>query len=137
MEDFTQIGCQWYIRWSLEQAKPANGGVPNARFMVLDPNGEYTRAFKDDDSFGKARIFKVAPELGEFLLQVPLWFWNSAEWCCFTQATVKTQKPTLIQALRAVRDGQTEPSQCKSHEIRRFIRTMLTTFKIEKNTGSP
>ena len=125
------------IRWSLEQAKPADGSVPNARFIILDPNGEYSRAFKDDTSCGKARIFKVAPELGEFLLQVPLWFWNSAEWCCFTQATVKTQKPTLVQALRAVRDGQTEPAASKSHEIRRFLRTMFSTIRIEKNSGSP
>lgn len=125
------------IRWSLEQAKPADGSVPNARFIILDPNGEYSRAFKDDNSYGKARIFKVAPEVGEFLLQVPLWFWNSAEWCCFTQATVKTQKPTLVQALRAVRDGQTEPAASKSHEIRRFLRTIFSTIRIEKNSGSP
>lgn len=125
------------IRWSLEQAKPAIGSVPNARFIVLDPNGEYSRAFKDDKTCGKARIFKVAPEVGEFLLQVPLWFWNSAEWCCFTQATVKTQKPTLIQALRAVRDGQTELAASRSHDIRRFLRTILTTIRIEKNSGSP
>ena len=72
-------------------------------------------------------MFKVAPdaEAGELPLRVPLWFWNSAEWCSFTQASSKTQKPTLIQALRAVRDGQTEPPENKSHDIRRFLRTML------------
>jgi len=125
------------IRWSLEQATPVDGSIPNARFIVLDPNGEYSRAFNDYKSVRKARIFKVAPEVGEFLLQVPLWFWNCAEWCCFTQATVKTQKPTLVQALRAVRDGQTEPASSKSYEIRRFLRTMFSTLRMEKNSGSP
>lgn len=125
------------IRWSLEQAMPEDGKPPNARFIVLDPNGEYARAFADPKSSVKARIFKVTPEAGESLLQVPLWFWNSAEWCCFTQATAKTQKPTLVQALRAVRDGQTEPSVSRSHEIRRFLRTILATIRIEKNSGSP
>ena len=125
------------IRWSLEQADPADGSVPNARFIILDPNGEYSRAFKDDIACGKARIFKVAPEEGEFLLQVPLWLLNSAEWCCFTQATVKTQKPTLVQALRSVRDGQTEPAANKSHETRRFLRTILSTIRMEKQSGSP
>jgi uncharacterized protein len=125
------------IRWSLEQARQQSDASPNARFIVLDPNGEYSRAFKDSSSFVKARVFKVAPEVGESLLQVPLWFWNSAEWCCFTQATVKTQKPTLVQALRAVRDGQTEPAESKSHEIRRFLRTMLATIRMEKHSGSP
>ncbi len=125
------------IRWSLEQASQQSDASPNARFIVLDPNGEYSRAFKDSSSFLKARIFKVAPGVGEFLLHVPLWFWNSAEWCCFTQATVKTQKPTLVQALRAVRDGYTEPAENKSHEIRRFLRTMLATIRMEKHSGGP
>jgi hypothetical protein len=125
------------IRWSLEQARPKDGAAPNARFIVLDPNGEYSTAFAAPESPIKARIFKVAPGVGESLLQVPLWFWNSAEWCCFTQATAKTQKPTLVQALRTVRDGHTEPEESKTHEIRRFLRTMLATIRIEKNSGGP
>lgn len=128
------------IRWSLEQAKADAGAdsTPNARFIVLDPNGEYSRAFSNKSSV-KARIFKVMPAVGtdEFLLQVPLWFWNSAEWCSFTQASTKTQKPTLIHALRAVRDGQTELAESKNHELRRFLRTLVSIIRIEKNTGSP
>lgn len=129
------------IRWSLEQAQSHLSGnaSPNARFIVLDPNGEYSRAFANSKPPAKARMFKVAPdaEAGELPLRVPLWFWNSAEWCSFTQASSKTQKPTLIQALRAVRDGQTEPPENKGHDIRRFLRTMLTTLRLEKNSGSP
>lgn len=127
------------IRWSLEQAHAKTGQVPNARFIVLDPNGEYSRAFADTEAPVKARIFKVTPdkEVGEFLLQVPLWFWNSAEWCSFTQASAKTQRPTLIQALRTVRDGLTEPAEDKSHDLRRFLRTILATIRLEKNAGSP
>jgi DNA helicase HerA-like ATPase len=125
------------IRWSLEQAQTQSGATPNARFIVLDPNGEYSRAFADSKSPAQARIFKVSPKSGESLLQIPLWFWNSAEWCCFTQASTRTQKPTLIQALRNVRDGQTEPAESKTHEIRRFLRTIVTTIRIEKNSGTP
>jgi hypothetical protein len=129
------------IRWSLEQAQSCVTGStsPNARFIVLDPNGEYSRAFANSKPPVKARVFKVVPDTKteELALGVPLWFWNSAEWCSFTQASSKTQKPTLIQALRAVRDGQTEPAENKSHEIRRFLRTMLTTIRMEKNSGGP
>jgi hypothetical protein len=127
------------IRWSLERAVTQRDTNPNARFIVLDPNGEYSRAFADTKPPMKARIFKVAPdeEFGESLLRVPLWFWNSAEWCSFTQASNKTQRPTLIQALRAVRDGQTEPAEDRSHEMRRFLRTVLATIRMEKNSGSP
>jgi hypothetical protein len=129
------------IRWSLEEAQNhvEPGKIANARFIVLDPNGEYSRAFSSSKPPVEARIFKVAPDTngGELALQVPLWFWNSSEWCSFTQASGKTQKPTLIQALRTVRDGQAEPEADRGHEIRRFLRTMLTTVQIEKNSGSP
>lgn len=125
------------IRWSIEQATRARAnGNPNARFIVLDPNGEYARAFKGDAVI-KSRIFKVNPGEGETALKVPLWFWNSTEWCAFTQASVKAQRPTLIYALRLVRDGHTEPAGDASHEIRRFLRTLVTTIRIEQNSGGP
>jgi len=127
------------IRWSLEAAQSQREGTdkPNARFIVLDPNGEYSRAFGSEDPGLKARIFKVSPEAGEKALQVPLWFWNSAEWASFTQATAKTQRPTLVQALRSVRDNRTEPAESPSHELRRFLRTMVAIVRLEKNSGSP
>ena len=125
------------IRWSLEQAKQAHSeGRPNARFIVLDPNGEYSRAFTGDDPI-KARIFKVRPREGEVALKVPLWFWNSAEWCSFTQASARTQRPTLLHALRSVRDGQDVPTEDASHDMRRFLRTLVTIIRIEQNSGSP
>jgi hypothetical protein len=129
------------IRWSLEQAQVnlKEGKKPNARFIILDPNGEYSRAFSNSVSPVKARVFKIAPDpnSGELALQVPVWFWNSAEWCSFTQASSKTQRPTLIQALRSVRDGQTEPTKSKSDDLRRFLRTILAAIRIEKSTGAP
>ncbi|WP_420447253.1 ATP-binding protein [Candidatus Palauibacter sp.] len=125
------------IRWSLEQAALSRGdGRPNARFIVLDPNGEYSRAFGGDETI-KARIFKVNPADDEIALKVPLWFWNSAEWCSFTQASPRTQRPTLMYALRHVRDGHTEPTPDASHEMRRFLRTLVMTIRIEQNAGSP
>ena len=126
------------IRWSLEQAEQSRSeGSPNARFIVLDPNGEYSRAFAKDDVSVQARIFKVNPADGELALKVPLWFWNSAEWCSFTQASAKTQRPTLIHALRLVRDGRIQPTGEPGQEMRRFLGTILTVLRIEQNTGSP
>jgi len=125
------------IRWSVEQAKNSRGGTPNARFVVLDPNGEYSRAFAKDDPTVKARVFKVNPGEGERALKVPLWFWNSAEWCSFTQASARTQRPTLMHALRCVRDGHTTPPADASHEMRRFLRTLVTCIRIEQNVGGP
>lgn len=125
------------IRWSLEEACKARGGTdPNARFIVLDPNGEYSKAF---DGLGKVRVFAVypKPDSGIDQLQVPLWFWNSAEWCAFTQASAKTQRPTLIQALRTVRDGAVAVAVTPSHDMRRFLRSLVSVIKIERNAGRP
>ena len=126
------------IRWSLEQAQEARGeGRANARFVVLDPNGEYSRAFSKGDVAVQARVFKVDPGVGELALKVPLWLWNSAEWCSFTQASARTQRPALIHALRVVREGGNEAAEEPGREMRRFLRTLVTVIRIERNAGSP
>jgi DNA helicase HerA-like ATPase len=130
------------IRWSLEQAVEARPeGHPNARFIVLDPNGEYSRAFGADDS-ARARIFKVNPgkDKGEIALKVPLWFWNSAEWCSFTQASVRTQAPLLRRALREVksgREGAAEPTEDERRlALRRYLSSRLITIRRDLRSGA-
>ncbi|EKP0295204.1 ATP-binding protein [Aeromonas allosaccharophila] len=123
------------IRWSMDEAREARGGEdPNARFIVLDPNGEYANTFSD---MSKVRVFAVEPSEGIEQLQVPLWFWNSAEWSAFTQASVKVQRPTLVQALRSVRDGALSSVATPSHEMRRYLRTLVNILLLERNAGSP
>lgn len=124
------------IRWSMDEARKArcDDADPNARFIVLDPNGEYANTFQD---MSKVRVFAVEPAEGIEQLQVPLWFWNSAEWSAFTQASARTQRPTLIQALRSVRDGAVDTSVTPSHEMRRFLRSVVSVIQIERNAGRP
>lgn len=123
------------IRWSMDAARKArNGGDPNARFIVLDPNGEYANTFRD---MSKVRVYAVEPSENVEQLQVPLWFWNSAEWSAFTQASAKAQRPTLMQALRSVRDGVFAATVTPSHEMRRFLRTLVSILQLERNAGSP
>lgn len=126
------------VRWSLEKAAAELHGQarPNARFIILDPNGEYTQAFSSNDT-AKARVFRINPTQEQTVLQVPLWFWNSAEWCAFTRASAKTQRPTLLHALQVVRSGAMEPIPDASHEMRNFLRTLVATVRIEQNLGSP
>lgn len=109
------------VRWSLDAARSArvlsgksHGGaeaVPNARFIILDPNGEYAHAFKD---LG-VRVFSVEPRNGERQLRVPAWLWNGNEWAAFTQASPGVQRPLLLQALRRLRGGGGLPSSFESH----------------------
>lgn len=123
------------IRWSMDEARKARGDMdPNARFIVLDPNGEYGSTFHD---MSKVRVFAVEPSEGVGQLQIPLWFWNSAEWAAFTQASAKTQRPTLVQALRSVRDGVFGAMVTPSHEMRRYLRTLVSILQLERNAGSP
>ena len=96
------------IRWSLDAAGDARrekgrAGPPNARFIVLDPNGEYRSTFAD---VAGVRIFQVHGEEGEHeRLRVPAWIWNSHEWSAFAQAAPGTQRPLLLQGLRNLRAG--------------------------------
>lgn len=123
------------IRWSMDEASKTRGGAdPNARFIVLDPNGEYANTFRD---MSKVRVYAVEPSKDVGQLQIPLWFWNSAEWGAFTQASAKTQRPTLVQALRSVRDGVFTAMVTPSREMRRYLRTLVSILQLERNAGSP
>lgn len=126
------------IRWSLEEAEGrratnSNDHVPNARFIVLDPNGEYSATFGD---LG-ARVLSAAPDRESEQLKVPLWLWNTDEWASFTQATTKTQRPVLTHALRALRDGQLGVDPSPSQAMRRFLRTVASMIRVEYKAGNP
>lgn len=124
------------IRWSMEAAKKACGDAdPNARFIVLDPNGEYANTFRD---MSNVRVFAVEPSDGVEQLQVPLWFWNSAEWSAFTQASGKIQRPALRRALREVRSGTTKLGDSveeKKLELRRTLSALLIQIRAATRNG--
>jgi len=122
------------IRWSMEAARKARGGAdPNARFIVLDPNGEYSRAF---DGLGNVRVFAVEPkpDSGIEQLHVPLWFWNSTEWSAFTQASERAQRPVLRRALREMRSGA-DIAEDPAFILRRKISSILITLKAQVRNG--
>lgn len=94
------------MRWSIEAADTAiddPAKSPNMRFIVLDPNGEYARAFADMPH--RVRVFRPGGTSNPFVL--PAWMWNSHEWASVTQAQPGAQRPLLIQALRSLRAGRT------------------------------
>lgn len=126
------------IRWSLEQAHSSGVANPNARFIVLDPNGEYSRAFPGSGSSVKARIFKVSPGEGALPLQVPLWFWNSTEWCSFTQASARAQRPILQQALRTRRNKK-PPGHADAlrHDLLIYMQGALSSLRQEVSNNAP
>ena len=115
------------IQWSIEAAKSKDRN-PNARFIVLDPNGEYSKVKTFNDS---GRIFQVGDP--QKPLQVPLWFWNSAEWCSFTQASARAQAPLLKRALRSMRNEEFEITRDQKVEARRLIGLYLTSMNKDES----
>lgn len=118
------------IRWCIEEARRVrNNKEPNARFIILDPNGEYSRVFQD---LGNVRCFAIEPSENVEQLKVPMWFWNSTEWCAFAQASGKTQRPLLQRALRDLKTGKkfsSDSQEEKSLILRRFLSTRLIAIR--------
>ena len=115
------------IRWSLDAAKDARSQsnesrhpTPNARFIVLDPNGEYGEAFR---GLG-VRLFRVDPGAAGEPLRVPAWLWNGAEWAAFTDAAPGVQRPVLLQALRRLRGGLRLPDPFENQ-----VATTLSAYR--------
>ena len=88
----------------------------------------------------RPRIFKVDPSGCETALKVPLWFWNSAEWGSFTQASTRTQRPLLRRALREVKAGRIRTSEStegeKKLELRRYLSSRLISVQGDLCSGS-
>ena len=126
------------IRWSMEAVKNEMepDKKPNARFLILDPNGEYTKSF--NGLSGKVRIFKVDfdNKNTEFeQLKVPAWMWNSYEWNSITQASGKTQRPILRRALRELKNGNTDNCEDEQLKLRRYLSSNLVSLKRTLNYG--
>lgn len=127
-----------FIRWSLEAAtkeRIANkkkSKAPNARFIVLDPNGEYTSTFSD---LGSVRVFKAPPVSNtDVAISVPGWMWNSHEWSAFAMATAATQRPVLLQALRNLRSGAQAGAPVETR-LRNLALTMKTKVEVMLQEG--
>ncbi len=127
------------IRWSLEAVRDNNKNAidnQNARFIILDPNGEYTNTFDDIAVVRKFQVSFGDDERGFMQLRVPAWMWNSYEWSSITQASGKTQRPLLRQSLRELRNGDYENILNSELEVKRFLVSFLVTLTNKLRMGS-
>ena len=109
-------------------------GPPNARFIILDPNGEYASAFSDMPG---VKQFSVPPTKGgtkDFIL--PAWMWNSHEWSAFTQAKSGVQKPILMRALRELRTIVPQPSSSRLAVLSALLRSYYRSLVNDRNKGA-
>ena len=127
------------IRWSLGAAKKTindagKTGNPNARFIVLDPNGEYAKAFEDQGD--KLRLFRVPPIVtGERPLDVPAWLWSGHEWSAVAHAQPGAQRPLLMQGLRELKSGQVQGVP-REAMIRRYLISYSIRVSAMLNSGT-
>ena len=112
---------------------------PNARFIILDPNGEYSKCFQDLGA--GCRVFQVPPITNAKAegFTLPAWMWNSSEWAAVAQAAPKVQKPILQTALRDLRSGS-----CGSLDLKikiwgrcRMVFVYLSQFEGKGTIGWP
>ncbi len=116
------------------EAAKKHGGLPNARFIILDPNGEYSSAFAD---CSEVRRFTVPPARGgtkDFCL--PAWMWNSHEWCAFTQAKSGVQRPVLMRALRELRTVSPRTGINRVGVLSALLRSYYRTLVNDRNKGA-
>lgn len=94
------------VRWSIEESIKKAKKSPNARIIVLDPNGEYRNAFDDLDMDVFCYAIKTSDmEQDLQQLRAPAWMWTSQEWSRVMQASGGTQRPILREALRNLKSG--------------------------------
>ncbi len=126
------------IRWCLEAAKNKLKEITkqvNARFIILDPNGEYGNCF---DGLGNVRKYavKIKDEQGIEQLKVPSWMWNSWEWASIAQASARTQRPLLRRALREVKGAQHTEYNEKELLFKRFITSLKISLLNYQRDGT-
>lgn len=128
------------IRWSLEEASKClpEGQKLNNRFIILDPNGEYTNAFDDLNSdIKKFKVELTEAEKATFKeLKVPAWLWNSYEWSSFSNASGRTQRPILRRALRELRSGETDGISDFQTRARSHFSSCYASLRVDLSTSS-
>jgi len=125
------------VQWSLNAAKAemAHNEHSSSRFIILDPNGEYKTTFKTQEG---TVVYSVTPS-GKAIeqLKMPLWFWNTDEWCAFAHASDKTQRPLITQTLQSLRAGVHNVAITESIKMRQYLRSLLVALKGDMNAGTP
>ena len=127
------------IQWSLNAAnsivRKDNQSKASSRFIILDPNGEYGKTFA---SIPNTEVYSVKPSSETIKqLKMPIWFWNTDEWCAFARASDKTQRPLISQTLQALRAGVRDVVVSDSVKMRQYLRTLMVALKNDITTGTP
>lgn len=103
--------------------KKSNYSAKGAKFVIIDSNGEYNRAFSKLNEMNKQirNSFLVAAELAEEdsrNFEIPVWALSADDWAILLHASEKTQLPVLKRAIDIARvfyNPETKDEELKNH----------------------
>lgn len=108
-----------------EERGKRDGKDAATRFIVLDPNGEYTRAL-DDLPGTTTYSLDTGGEGAPFVL--PAWLFTALEWSAFLRAKPDAQRPALLDALQTLKSSdvaETNPELARlARHYRSFVRRL-------------
>ena len=127
------------IRWSLQAAKEeCNAGKPNARIIILDPNGEYSNAFTNESSDGAfdATVLTLSSrDSSGKPLVAPHWAWTVEEWTSILRTGAGFQGPLLRMALQQVKNWGRCGQSVLGNDVVRFLSTWPQWIKWVIDSG--
>lgn len=99
-----------------------NYSAKGAKFIVIDSNGEYSKAFsninKKNDNINFKNIIATDDNSNKNRLEIPVWSLSADDWALLLHASEKTQIPIIIRALDIAKrffDTSDENIRIKNH----------------------
>lgn len=104
-----------------------------ARFIIIDSNGEYHKAFKDISQINKQikeASFIVDSEAVDNKLEIPVWALSADDWAILLHASEKTQLPVIKRAIDIARifyDKENLDNTIKNHILASTLLGIITS----------
>lgn len=104
-----------------------------AKFIIIDSNGEYHKAFKDISQINKQIkevSFIVDSEAVDNKLEIPVWALSADDWAILLHASEKTQLPVIKRAIDIARifyDKENLDNTIKNHILASTLLGIITS----------
>ena len=104
-----------------------------AKFIIIDSNGEYHKAFKDISQINKQikeASFIVDSEAVDNKLEIPVWALSADDWATLLHASEKTQLPVIKRAIDIARifyDKENLDNTIKNHILASTLLGIITS----------
>ena len=104
-----------------------------AKFIIIDSNGEYHKAFKDISEINKqikGVSFIVDSEAADNKLEIPVWALSADDWAILLHASEKTQLPVIKRAIDIARifyDKENLDNTIKNHILASTLLGIITS----------